>query len=149
MQRVRENPKQTPQEAWNWMWGSVPQSWPEPKLRVGHLTDRAIQMPLQVEEELLKCSCRILRIETRAKVMILVSGEVIKESYLWVKITFSFMSNFNWWLDIQLAVSQLLQNLFVVIPYQGENPRIIPVIIILENSDYLAYCLLPCSSKDT
>lgn len=50
-------------------------------------------MPLQVEEELLKCSCRILRIETRAKVMILVSGKVIKESYFVSKDTFSFMSN--------------------------------------------------------
>ena len=48
-ERGRKNPKQAPHPAPSPTWGSISwttSSWPEPKSRVGHLTDRATQVPL-------------------------------------------------------------------------------------------------------
>ena len=91
------------------------------KIKSCLINQQSLQVPLQVEEELLKCSCRILRIEAKSMVMIFVSGKITEESYF-VRITFFFRVEFNWWLDS----FYFLDNLFAVTQCQGANPQINP-----------------------
>ena len=72
----KENPEQTLCWAWSQMWGSIP--WPEPKSRVGSLTNWATQAPPQLIlltserfPHFFKCS--ILKIQILMNILINVS----------------------------------------------------------------------------